>query len=138
MARWPDLLNWRRTRQALGEIRIVLVACAALIATTWIAVVAMSIGAQGTAERDAARDVATLDIVIGEQVTRTLASIDQTLKFVAYEFLEDPSPDRLAELVGAGVVPMDNLVLLGFVDANGILTQTERGPDKSDWRDAAR
>ena len=26
--------------------------------------------------------------------------------------MEDPSPDRLAELVGAGVVPMDNLVLL--------------------------
>lgn len=131
MTRWADLWNWRRTRRALGEIRIVLVACAALIATTWIAVVAMSIGAQGTAERDAARDVATLGIVIGEQVTRTLAAIDQTLKFVAYEFLENPSPDRLAELVGAGVVPMDNLVLLGFVDANGILTQTERGPDKS-------
>lgn len=86
MTRWPALWNWRRIRRALGEIRIVLVACAALIATTWIAVVAMSIGAQGTAERDAARDVATLGIVVGEQVTRTLASIDQTLKFAAYEF----------------------------------------------------
>ncbi len=77
---------------------------------------------------EAEREAQLLTGVIAEQVARAVHEIDNTLAFIAHDFVEPRPADRLQHLVESGGLRMDNVVLLTIVGADGRMVQTNRGP----------
>lgn len=107
----------------------ILLACAFMLAMTW-GTLAYLITRSRQSEIDTAyRNAAYTSHVFGEQVIRTVRSIDGLLSFVAFELQQDASPSRLKELADAGLMPTDVLVQVAFVDVQGRTVSTQAGPD---------
>ena len=107
----------------------ILLACAFMLAMTW-GTLAYLITRTRQSEMDTAyRNATYTSHVFGEQVIRTIRSIDGLLSFVAFELQRDASPPRLQELADAGLLPMDVLVQVAFVDVQGRTVSTQAGPD---------
>ena len=116
-------------KKHLEVIGPILLACAFMLALTW-STLAYLIGHTREAEISTAYGNATYSAhVFGEQVIRTVRSVDRLLGFLTFEMQRDASPDRLREFAEAGLLPMDTLVQVGFVDAQGNSVSTQAGPD---------
>jgi hypothetical protein len=99
-----------------------------LILLVWILILLTMRHANQIDFAETERESLVLTSVIAEQVSRSIRAIDNTLSFVAEDFTQPRESNRLQRLVESGGVRMDNLVLLSFVDGDGHLRQTNRGP----------
>jgi diguanylate cyclase (GGDEF)-like protein len=109
--------------------RSALVAGAAILLTAaiWL-VVAYTIREtqQATLEAARARAKAT-SILFAEQVASTFGNIDSLLRVMGRDLLEHPGI-TLKSVIEKHPSAQPNLVLMTFVDANGIAYETENGP----------
>ncbi len=123
------IMNSNKSRAGLrGRCVQIVTQAGLLIALVWILILLTMRHANQIAFAEAERESLVLTSVIAEQVSRSIRTIDNTLSFVAEDFTQPREPDRLRRLVESGGVRMDNLVLLSFVDGEGHLLQTNRGP----------
>ncbi len=109
------------------ELRLVLLIGVMMIGLIAIVTLQLMDSARHDAREAAYRDAESLTGVVGEQVLRTLANVDERLRFVAHEMRRTDGKISLRELVNDGVITLDQLILLSLVDANGRLVQTNEG-----------
>ena len=112
----------------LRELRLVLLIGALMTAIIAIGTVQIIDVARRDAYEAAYRDSESLTGIVGEQILRTLANVDERLRFVAHEIRRTDGKVSLRQLVQDGAVSLDQVVLLSMLDAQGRLMQTNEGP----------
>jgi diguanylate cyclase (GGDEF)-like protein len=111
------------------SVRSALVAGVAILmtASVWLVVV-YTIGDTQQAALEAARGRAkSTSILFAEQVAGTFGSIDSLLRVTGRDLVERPGT-TLKSILDRNASAQPNLVLMTFVDANGIARETEKGP----------
>ncbi|MBV9835141.1 MAG: PAS domain S-box protein [Alphaproteobacteria bacterium] len=112
----------------IRELRLVLLIGVLMIGIIGVGTMQLMDGARRDAYEAAYRDAESLTGVVGEQVLRTLANVDERLRFVSHEMRRTDGKISLHELVKDGVISLDQVILLSLVDTNGRLVQTNEGP----------
>ncbi|MBX3499753.1 MAG: PAS domain S-box protein [Alphaproteobacteria bacterium] len=120
----PSLGLWDFVR----ELRLVLLIGALMVGIIAIGTIKLNDAARHDAHATAYRDAESLTAIVAEQVQRTLANVDERLRFVAHEIRRADGAVSLRRLVDDGAVSLDQVILLSLVDAQGRLVQTNEGP----------
>jgi len=118
------------------ELRLVLLIGALMTGLIAVGTTQLIDSARRDAHEMAYRDAESLTGIVGEQVLRTLANVDERLRFVAHEMRRTDGKASLRALVEEGAVSLDQVILLSLIDTRGRLVQTneglvENGPDLS-------
>ena len=109
-------------------LRLVLLIGAIMIGVIVTGTIKLSDAARREAYETAFRDTESLTAIVAEQVQRTLANVDERLRFVAREMRRGGGAVSLQALVDDGAVSLDKVIVLGLVDDRGRLVQTDDGP----------
>lgn len=120
----PSLGLWDLIR----ELRLVLLIGAIMVGLVVLGTMRLIDSSRRDAHEIAYRDAESLTNIVGEQVLRTLANVDERLRFIAHELRRGAGTVSLRALVDEGAVSLDQLIMLGFVDGRGQLVQNHEGP----------
>lgn len=118
----PSLLDLAR------ELRLVVLIGVLMFGVIVIATMKLNDIARRDAYETAFRDAESLTTIVAEQVQRTLANVDERLRFIAREVRRGDDSTSLRALVDEGVLSLDQVILFSLVDRRGRLLQTTEGP----------
>ncbi len=118
-----------RLRSKLILSRTVILTWVVLTALTWGITFHSMMVVSDFEQTSARKEAISATRLFAEQAYRTIRSIDVTLKSATYEISLNHAPGRLKSLVDAGVLSMDNLVQIAFVDSQARTIGTNFGPD---------
>lgn len=109
--------------------RSALVATAALLVTAsvWLVIDRTIADTERSAIEAARAKAKSTSILFSEQVASTFSFIDSLLRVTARDLVERPGTS-LKSVIEDNPAAQANLVLMTFVDANGLTRETEKGP----------
>lgn len=111
----------------IRELRLVLLIGAMMIGFVLIGTMRLIDSSRRDAHEMAYHDAEGLTSIVGEQVLRTLANVDERLRFVAHELRRSGGAISLRALVDESAISLDQVILFGLLDAEGRLVQTNQG-----------
>ncbi len=111
----------------IRELRLVLLIGAMMIGLLVIGTMQLIDSSRRDAHEMAYRDAESLTSIVGEQVLRTLANVDERLRFIAHELRRSGGATSLRALVDEGAISLDQVILFGLIDPQGRLVQTNEG-----------
>jgi diguanylate cyclase (GGDEF)-like protein/PAS domain S-box-containing protein len=112
------------TVRRLGILGLLPAFCAALLILLWYVVLAKLAEEEKRAIKNAISETESFVSAFEQHVERTIRQVDQTAKFVQYEYQRADGRIDLAELASSGLIPSETLPLITIADEHGVCTST--------------
>ena len=105
----------------------VLAAAVLLVALAWAAVHALLERERAAQEAAIAQHNGNMVLALEDHTARMLKSVDQLLRFLAYEYLDHPRTVHLGKISAAGMVDEQAVFIIAVADPEGRIVASSRG-----------
>ncbi|MBV9785929.1 MAG: EAL domain-containing protein [Acidisphaera sp.] len=119
---WPGVPE-RRRRGFVIDVSLICV----IVGLLWAAIALHLLQERSLAESQAELNSSNLALAFEENINRTVASIDQTLRFVRGSYLDNPNFD-LARWTRDNAISNDLTFQIAIIDKDGMLRASSLGP----------
>ena len=108
----------------LGLLGLLPAFCAVLLALLWYVVLVKLADEEKRAIKDAIGETESFVSAFEQHVERAIRQVDQTAKFVQFEYHRTDGRIDLAELANGGLISSETLPLITIADEHGVCTST--------------
>ena len=108
----------------LGLLGLLPAFCAVLLALLWYVVLVKLADEEKREIKDAIGETESFVSAFEQHVERAIQQVDQTAKFVQFEYHRTDGRIDLAELANGGLIPSETLPLITIADEDGVCTST--------------
>lgn len=117
-----------RLWHVIRNLRLVVLIGAVVIGVIAIGAAHLIDGTRREAHETAYHDAESVTGIVAEQVLRTFSSVDDRLRFVAYEMQRADGLVSIRDLVTDRAVSMNQIILISIMDASGRVVLDNNGP----------